>query len=553
MRSLRTKITIFTVFAIVVAITSVSVIGVIATTRIGTRGTDQLLYLMCQTGKKNLDYYFDSVSRAVDDVSTFIKADLDITDMENFSGHIDRARTFFDKMAHKTNGVLTYYYRIDPTVSTTEKGFWYIDLDGTGFKEHEVTDITMYDTSDTSKLVWFTVPKNTGNPIWLSPYITDNLDVRVISYNTPVYRKGVFIGVVGIEIDYSTLASQVNNIELYKSGYAFINEDDGTIVYHPKIDVTVMAPEDIPKVPDGLLGTDKKEDEGMFVTYTFEGIKREAVWMTLHNGMRLNVCVSEEEINGETVRVTWLIVIISAVILIVFVFLAFRLTGQITKPLKDLTETADRLEKGDYDVKFDYSGSTTEISVLTRTVNKLITHLKSYINDLNSLAYGDALTHVKNKGAYDIYIRELQEQLDKAEGKAEFAIIMLDCDGLKDINDLYGHEKGDIYIKNSCHLICRVFQYSPVFRIGGDEFVVILKEEDYLAREDLERVFIEKSEEICALSEHPWEEINVSLGMAVYDPNTDKNVRDVIHRADLLMYTDKYERKAMKGMQQQEQ
>lgn len=55
-----------------------------------------------------------------------------------------------------------------------------------GSVEHQVTDITLYDTEDTSQLVWYTVPKATGEAVWLPPYITDNLDVRVLSYNVPI-------------------------------------------------------------------------------------------------------------------------------------------------------------------------------------------------------------------------------------------------------------------------------------------------------------------------------------------------------------------------------
>ena len=76
--------------------------------------------------------------------------------------------------------------------------------------------------NDTSKLVWFTVPKHEGKSIWLPPYITDNLDVRVISYDAPVYYKGEFIGVVGIEVDYTTMAEEVDSIQFYDNGYAYL-------------------------------------------------------------------------------------------------------------------------------------------------------------------------------------------------------------------------------------------------------------------------------------------------------------------------------------------
>ena len=48
----------------------------------------------------------------------------------------------FEETANKTNGVLTYYYRIDPAVSRNVKGFWYTNLEGNEFTEHEVTDIS---------------------------------------------------------------------------------------------------------------------------------------------------------------------------------------------------------------------------------------------------------------------------------------------------------------------------------------------------------------------------------------------------------------------------
>ena len=211
MRSLRTKITIMTLFVVIFAVVVVTTLSVFFIRKTEHRKSDQLLLLLCDTGEKNLEYYFGSVQRSVEKVAAFVEADLDGIGDENLARHMDNVRMYFDQMAYKTNGVLTYYYRIDPSISDSVKGFWYTNLDGEGFAEHEVTDITLYDTSDTSSLVWFTVPKYENKPIWLPPYITDNLDIRVISYNVPIQWRGQFIGVVGIEIDYSTMAEQVDN------------------------------------------------------------------------------------------------------------------------------------------------------------------------------------------------------------------------------------------------------------------------------------------------------------------------------------------------------
>lgn len=164
-------------------------------------------------------------------------------------------------------------------------------------------------------------------------------------------------------------------------------------------------------------------------------------------------------------------------------------------------------------------------------------------DDLSRRVYVDALTSVRNKGGYSDYIRMLQERLESKE-ITEFAVCMFDCDDLKFINDKYGHDKGDEYLKTAARLICRIFRNSPVFRIGGDEFASILQGEDYQNREELICTFLSESKTINEAARNEWEHINVSVGMAQFDPQTDHSVEDTACRADQLMYDNKRERKA---------
>ena len=160
------------------------------------------------------------------------------------------------------------------------------------------------------------------------------------------------------------------------------------------------------------------------------------------------------------------------------------------------------------------------------------------VKDLNKKVFVDALTSVRNKGAFTNYVQELQEKLDRSEDTC-FAVGIFDCDNLKTINDRYGHDKGDIYIKSASRLICRTFQHSPVFRIGGDEFAVILQNEDYENREELEKEFRANRRKLCASAAEKWEEPHVAVGIAAYDPAIDSAVADTIHRADQIMYENK--------------
>ena len=166
------------------------------------------------------------------------------------------------------------------------------------------------------------------------------------------------------------------------------------------------------------------------------------------------------------------------------------------------------------------------------------------VSDLNKRVFVDALTSVRNKGAYADYIQQLQDRLDAGE-PLQFAIGVVDCDDLKAINDRFGHDKGDEYLKVASHLVCRVFQHSPVFRIGGDEFAVVLLNEDYENRMELLDQFEKSQAEASATAENEWEKVRVSLGVAVYDPKVDDSVVDTSRRADKIMYDEKRLRKEM--------
>ena len=172
------------------------------------------------------------------------------------------------------------------------------------------------------------------------------------------------------------------------------------------------------------------------------------------------------------------------------------------------------------------------------------TEEKRVIRDLNKQVFFDALTHVRNQGGFENYIEKLQARVEQG-GVSEVAIGIFDCDNLKKMNDQYGHENGNIYLQESSRLICSIFQHSPVFRIGGDEFSVVLRGEDFKNRDALMQQFWSEQERICAEAENGWEKVSLSAGIAVYDPQIDYSVKDLIRRADQLMYENKHARKGM--------
>ncbi len=166
--------------------------------------------------------------------------------------------------------------------------------------------------------------------------------------------------------------------------------------------------------------------------------------------------------------------------------------------------------------------------------------MERYDRELGSaklLAYTDPLTGVKNKHAYIEMKKSINRRI-KDGTLTELAIVVFDINDLKTINDTRGHDEGDRLIKDACSLICKYFKSSPVYRIGGDEFVVLLEGDDFSDRIDIHGSF----ESIMEGKVYGATAV-VASGMDDFLPGTDKSFEEVFERADYKMYKRKKELK----------
>jgi len=161
---------------------------------------------------------------------------------------------------------------------------------------------------------------------------------------------------------------------------------------------------------------------------------------------------------------------------------------------------------------------------------------------LSSIMEKDPLTSVKNRRAFEDYIDTMNRAF-KEGVLTEFAVAYFDVNNLKTINDNMGHEAGDTYIKNCCNLICNTFKKSPIFRIGGDEFVAILTEHDYEHRDAYLESMREKMRSPIMYTSPILEQVSIASGIAIYESEKDRDIRSVFKRADDAMYENKQEMK----------
>lgn len=157
----------------------------------------------------------------------------------------------------------------------------------------------------------------------------------------------------------------------------------------------------------------------------------------------------------------------------------------------------------------------------------------------HNVAFTDPLTGVKSKHAFAVQEGQMETQI--VDGQIdEFGIVVCDVNGLKKINDTLGHKAGDEYIRAACAMLCEYFMHSPVYRIGGDEFVVLLQGRDYEARhKNLGAINAEIEGNISN------EKVVMSLGLSDFEPEVDRSFHEVFTRADELMYERKMQLKSM--------
>ncbi len=173
-------------------------------------------------------------------------------------------------------------------------------------------------------------------------------------------------------------------------------------------------------------------------------------------------------------------------------------------------------------------------------VRKEKEHLRA-LNTEKELARRDELTGVKNKTAFTELEKSVQENIETGTHDTPFAIAVCDLNDLKKINDTMGHKAGDDYITSSAKLMCGIFDHSPIFRIGGDEFAIFLTGSDYTSREEL----MEKLRSTVRSNIEKGEGPVIASGIAGYDPSASESIYDVFERADHQMYENKRELKAI--------
>lgn len=533
------KILYIVIPAILILAIAMGTVSVYVVTKLSKENSEKIMVEICENKVLQINHELNMVSHSVEMIYEYSKelAEYDKTDFDIYSEEYEtRIRELAITVANKTDGAMAVYFRYNPekTGDGTSGFFWSRSKDTDVFSEEKPTDILAYYEEDMEHVGWFYVPKKTGEPLWMKPYLNQNLNVFMISYVMPVYlNSGEFVGVLGMDIDFNTILSATENVHLYETGSIVLVDVGERLVYRNGEDGNAV----INRLSNSLynhITTINKKNE-VLTAYDERGNAIAICYKKLNNDMVMCTVVPFAEINSRRNSLALICIILSALVFAGTTYVILRRIKKIIDPLKKITEVTKQYAEGEWSENY-ICVTNDEIEDLSTSVAIMAQNTQKYIEEIHSWARQDAMTGINNK----TYYLEKVDEIKNSSEYLEYAVSVMDLNLLKKTNDIYGHEAGDILIKEAAQYISRIFSKSDVFRIGGDEFVVISFREDYENREALlqefEKGMYYKVKEIGDL------ELAVSFGMAS-NPEDARDYDSVFNLADKRMYEKKKEMK----------
>ncbi|MCR5624422.1 MAG: diguanylate cyclase [Lachnospiraceae bacterium] len=546
MKSIQTKIIIIIISILAIFGTSAFIIAYNNTKTVLDEEMKTFLNLTGDKEKKEIDELLNSVEQSVNTIYNYAYQELDknpelLIHPKEKDLYRDDIESISDNIAKNTEGALSIYFRFNPDDYGGVDGFWYCyNYETNTWYNHEITDMSKYDKDDVERVGWYYIPVNHGHPVWMNTYYNQNLEKEMFSYVVPFIRDDYTVGVVGMDIDVGLIRDSVSKISLYENGEAFLLQENGDVVYHKDY-------------PEGCAFSELKEYEqenvkiileneyDKVITYQrSDNIQRRAVLKKLKNGMVMGIYVPLSEVNKPQNQLLERYLIFMLIMLLAACIVCVIWIRTVIKPLKKLTNVVKKYKEGKLDTEIDIY-SKDEVGVLADSFRQTAKSLNEYIKVVNDQAKTDTLTGLNNNSAYS----EMEDAINRQikEGDISFTVVVLDINNLKKVNDKYGHKDGDELIITVAHAIEEAFGKRAAFRIGGDEFVALLRN----AEKSFVDECINKTRELIndhnkKYSPDDWRSnISVAIGMSEYRKDVDNSYIDVFNAADEKMYENKKE------------
>lgn len=419
---------------------------------------------------------------------------------------------------------------------------------------------------DVTREIFYTLAEPANNPErkprWTPVYFDYYPQVWTTSLLVPMYIDDKFVGVVGADLRVSFLFKQLKQMEGdFKSLEGFIFSGEGELIVHgsqsEKMSVDnglehykIFNPRDnlgpgmrqfidsvlSESVAPGKVQRRTLQNKRQHVSY--QPLPELGWYVGLHYPQRL---LDEEY--AETMGVIYQNII--GMLLFLAVGLYYGLKWVVTHRIQTLASVTERIGANQWALRVPESGRD-EISQLGRGINRMLEKINELfrglnhnIQDMERLAYYDQLTGLENRLLFKEQLRTAL--YSTVRDQQHLALLYLDLDHFKDINDSLGHEAGDqLLVEVARRLKGCLRDEDSVARLGGDEFAVLLRhvgEARYASVvaekiiETLRRPIVLNAQEVI---------VGTSIGITLA-PDDSSEIDILMRNADLAMYQAKYQ------------
>lgn len=416
---------------------------------------------------------------------------------------------------------------------------------------------------------WYMDTVDTDKMILSNPYKTQITDEMVMSFTKRIQNDSQTVGVVGLSVKIDSVVHSLNEITVGNDGYIMVlNHNDEIIVSPKKEEWLYHTPDEIGLSLLMNLKDEKVQSNRGILT---EEEKFLHVYTSPNSGWRVVSVISEKDLMEESSSLFGILALIYSVMLVGIYMLIFFITKRIMNPIRDISEALNQVGKFDYSDGINkkmmtLSHNDDEIGVIASSLMDMQLEIELYMdriqatnrevfeknqmltsseeelraqmdeielqkNHINHLAYHDPLTELPNR-------RKFAEKLETALMSAQKgAVIMLDLDNFKSINDTLGHVFGDKLLKAvSGRLEMIVNEKTFISRFGGDEFLILM------VNDDLDKTIVPFVHMLQHLFDDPFEidlhsiEIHFSIGIALFPKDSEK-IDELIMFSDLALYS----------------
>lgn len=354
MKSIKYKITLCILLCTFLASGITEVASINVTKQATEDYAEQNMEMEAQNKTIELNGWIACIEQSVDTLSDYVISELDVDSFFKDKAYADefteRVQSIIEDFAVHTDGAITAYIRYNPDFSNPTSGYFLMRNSlSEDFYTVEPTDFSMYEPTDYAHVGWYYLPVENKAPLWMSPYLNENVNVYMISYVVPLYAEdGTSIGIIGMDIDFGQVTKMVDAVSIYDTGYAFLTDASGSIMHHKNLELGQNMADLGGTTAEVAAKLSSGREEGSLLNYVYNNTKKRLVYTTLNNQMKFVLTAPDKEIRATT---NTLFIKASTGGLIAIIFsgiVGLIISMLIVKPITALTKVIDKTARFDF-------------------------------------------------------------------------------------------------------------------------------------------------------------------------------------------------------------